>query len=153
MLDRALLWRIFDEVQHFSFPDNIFRRVKNAYQDLGDRCRLPEGENPVENTPLIVTVSDAKFHIDVLLEDYGMEDDGNRTGGGGARLSRPHRVDSEQLRHINTLLVGSRRDGSDLRSEFTIIHERHELLITVLNSNITHTMRNPVLRIQCHKDL
>ena len=41
---RALPWRTFDEVQHFSLPENIFRRVNNAYQDLRDRYRLPEGE-------------------------------------------------------------------------------------------------------------
>ena len=55
VLVRALLWIIFDEVQHFSFLDNIFRRVNNADQDLGYRCRLPERENPMENVPLIVT--------------------------------------------------------------------------------------------------
>ena len=55
VLGRALLWIIFDEVQHFSVPDNIFRRVNNAYQDLGYRFRLPERENPMENVPLIVT--------------------------------------------------------------------------------------------------
>ena len=95
MLGRALLWIIFDEVQHFSVPDNIFRRVNNAYQDLGYRFRLPERENPVEKVPLIVTGSDDEVHIDVLLEDDGMEDDRDLTGGGGARLSRPRRVDSD----------------------------------------------------------
>ena len=80
MLVRALLWRIFDEVQHFAVPDSIFRRVKNAYKDLEDRCRLPEVENPVEKFPLIVTGSDAEAHIDVFLEDDDMEDDGNPTG-------------------------------------------------------------------------
>ena len=108
MLDRALLWRIFYEVQHFSVPDNIFRRVKNAYQDLGDRCRLPEGENLVGKVPLIVTGSDDEVHIDVLLEDYGMEDDGNLTGGDGDRLLRPYQVDRKKLIHMSTLLVSLR---------------------------------------------
>ena len=43
----------------------------------------------MEKVPLIVTGSDAEVHIDVLLEDDDMEDDGNPTGGGGARLLRP----------------------------------------------------------------
>ena len=47
VLGRALLWTIFDEVKHFAVPDNIFRRVHNAYQDLEDRCRLPQVENSV----------------------------------------------------------------------------------------------------------
>ena len=94
-----------------------------------------------------------EVHIDVLLEDDGMEDDGNINSGGGACLLRPRRVDSEQLRHMNTLLVGLRRYGSYLRSEFARIHERHERLLTVLNRNITHMMRNPVRRIQRQQDL
>ena len=72
MLVRALLRRIFDEVQHVDVPDNIFRRVKNAYRDLRDRCRLPEGDNPVEKFPLIVTGSVVEVHFDVLLEDDSM---------------------------------------------------------------------------------
>ena len=88
-----------------------------------------------------------------MLEDDGMEDDGNTTDGGGARLSRTRRVDSEQLIHMNTLLVGLRRDGSYLRSQFVRIHERHELLLTVFNRNMTRTMRNFVRRIQCQQDL
>ena len=153
MLVRALLWRIFDEVKLFSVPEKIFRMVKNAYQDLGDRCRLPEGDNPVEKVPLIVTGSDAEVHIDVLLEDDGIEDDRNPTGGGGTRLLRPRQVDSEQLRHMKTLLVGLIRCISYLRSEFTKIHERHERLLTVLNRNITHMMRNTVHRMQRKQDL
>ena len=59
--------------------------------------RLPDEQNPVEKSTLIVTGSDSEVHIDVLLEDYGMEDDGNLTGRGDVRLLRPHRVDSKQL--------------------------------------------------------
>ena len=54
---------------------------------------------------------------------------------------------------MNTLLVELRRDSSYLRSEVSIIHERHEHLITVLNRNITHMMRYPVRRIQRQQDL
>ena len=43
----------------------------------------------MEKAPLIVNGSDAEVHIDVLIEDDGMEDDRNPTGGGGACLSRP----------------------------------------------------------------
>ena len=128
-------------------PISIFRRVKYAYQDLGDMCWLPEGDNTVEKVRLIVTCSDPEVHIDVLLEDDNMEYDRNPTGEGGARLSLPRRVDSNKLRHINTILVGLRQDGSYLMSEFERIHERHEQLITVVNRNITHMMRNIVCRI------
>ena len=53
---------------------------------------------------------------------------------------------------MKTLLVGLRRDGLYLRLEFAIIHEIHEKLLTVLNRNITHMMRNPVRRIQFQQD-
>ena len=86
--------------------------MNNAYRDLGDRCRLPEGENPAEKIPLIVTGSDAEVHIYVLIEYDGMEDDGNPTDEGVACLSHPRQVDREQLRHMNTILVGLRQDGS-----------------------------------------
>ena len=88
-----------------------------------------------------------------MLEDNGMEDDENTTGGGGAHLLRPRRVDREKLRHMNTLMVGLRQDGLDLRSEFSRIHDRYELLLTVLNRNITHMMINPVRRIHRQQDL
>ena len=50
----------------------------------------------MEKVPLIVTRSYAEVHIDVLLEDDGMEDYRNLTVGGGACLLRPRRVDSEK---------------------------------------------------------
>ena len=115
--------------------------------------RIPEGDNPMKKATLIVTGSDAEVHIDVLLEDYGMEDDGNLTGEDGDRLLRPYQVDRKKLIHMSTLLVSLRRYGSDLRSEFARTHKRHEQLLTVLNTNITHMMRNPVNIIQRQKDL
>ena len=54
---------------------------------------------------------------------------------------------------MNNLVVELRRDSSYLRSEFSIVNERHEQLITVLNKNITHMMRDPVHRIQRQKYL
>ena len=54
---------------------------------------------------------------------------------------------------MNTLLVGLILYGSDIRSESSITHEIHELLLTVLNRNITHMMINPVCRIQLQQDL
>ena len=91
--------------------------------------------------------------IDVLLEDDDMGDGRNRTGRRGAHLLCSCRFDSHQLRHMNTLLVGLRQDGSYSRSEFPIIHEIHEQLLTVVNRNITHMMRNPLHRIHLQQDI
>ena len=101
----------------------------------------------MEKSTLIVTGSDSEVHIDVLLEDYGMEDDGNLTVGVGDCILLPRRVDSKQFINMNTLLVILRQDVSYIWSEFARIYERHEQLITVFNRNINYVMRNPVHRI------
>lgn len=103
----------------------------------GNRCTLSEGENPVEKVPLIVTGTDAEVHIEVLIEDDI-----------GADGTRPRRLDIDQLRHMNTLLVNLRRDNADLRGEVARIHERYEQLLKTMNRNLIHLMRNPVLRLQ-----
>ena len=107
----------------------------------------------MEKATLIVTGSYAEVQIDVLLEEDGIEDDGNLTGRGGDCLLRPCRVDINKLIKMNTILVIFIRDGSDLRSEFLRIHERHEKLLTALNRNITHMMRKTVHIIQRQKEL
>ena len=67
----------------------------------------------MKKVSLIVTGSDEEVHIDLFLEDEDTENDGNPTGGVGACISRPHRVNRDQFRHMNTLLVGLRQDGSE----------------------------------------
>ena len=101
----------------------------------------------MEKVPMIVTGLDVEYQIDVLIEYDDLEDGRNPTGRRGASLLFPCQVDSHQLRHMNTLLVGLRQDDSYLRSEFPIIHERNDKLLTVVNRNITHMMRILVHRI------
>ena len=142
VLGRALLWTVFDENRTLIVPVSISSRVRNAYRDLGSRCTIPPGENPVQKVPLIVTGSDAEVHIDVLLEDDDVQQ------GQGVMNARPRRLDNEQLRHMNNLLIGLRRDNADLRAEIARIHERHERLLTRVNRNVTHLLRNPARRMQ-----
>ena len=73
--------------------------------------RIPEGENPMKKATLIVDGSYVEVHIDVLLEDDGMEDEGNLTGKVDVRLFRLHQVDSKKLIHMSTLLVNLRQYG------------------------------------------
>ena len=141
VLGRALLWRVFDEEQQALVPAIICTRVKNSYRDIGNRCRLPDGENPVEKVPLIITGTDAELHIEVLIDD-----DMDHTEANG---TRPRRLDVEQMRHMNTLLVNLRRDNTELRAEVARIHERHERLLMTMNRNLIHLMRNPLVgRVQ-----
>ena len=77
---------------------------------------IPHEYNQVGKSTLIVTGSYAEVQIDVLLEEDGIEDDGNLPGRGGDCLLRLCRVDSKQLIKMNNLLVIFIRYGSDLRS-------------------------------------
>ena len=138
VLGRALLWRVFDDNESLVVPPHICHRVKSAYQDLGDRCQLVAGENPVERDPLVVTGSDAEVHIDLLLDD-----DNNLVTG-----AAPRRIDSEQMMHMNSLMIGLRKDNAELRAENSRNAERQERNVTVMNRNIMHLMRNPVTRLQ-----
>ena len=138
VLGRALLWRVFNEDEARFVPDDICQRIKGAYRDLGERCQVPSGENPVEKVPLIVTGSDAEVHIDMLLDD-----DNNPYAG-----AAPRRIDAEQMMHMNSLLMGLRRDNSALHAEFTRYNERLERRLAVMNRNMIHMMRSPVRRGQ-----
>ena len=132
------MWRVFNEDESRFVPDDICQRIKDAYRDLGGRCQVPPGENPVEKIPLIISGSDAEVHIDMLLDD-----DNNPVAG-----AAPRRIDAEQMMHMNSLLMGLRRDNSALRAEFTRYNERQERKLAVMNRNIIHMMRNPVRRGQ-----
>jgi hypothetical protein len=140
VLGRGLLWRIFDTEQCNAVPVDISTRVKNARNNLGDRCQLLEGENPVQKVPITVTGHDAVVYIDMLLED-----DGNGNAVPVAGQQEPRRIDTEQLRHMNTLLLNLRRDIADVRTDVTRVYERGERNFNVVNRNVRHFMRNPLL--------
>lgn len=139
VLGRALLWRVFDEVESRVVPTAIVERVKNAYADLGQRNTLQGGENPVEKVPIIVTGFDAQVHIDLLIDD-----DINNAVAGGA----PRRIEAEQMRHMNSQLMALRRDFTELRAEFARLAERQEQRSNVMSRNIIHLMRSPVLTLR-----
>lgn len=92
----------------------------------------------MEKVALIVSGVDAEVHIDMLVDD-----DSNPMPGGS-----PRRVDNEQMRHMNSLLIGMRKDNQDLRSELARVHERSNSRLNVINRNVIHLLRNPVRRYQ-----
>ena len=138
VLGRALLWRIFDDADTHVAPLQIRDRVKQAYRDLGDRRLLPEGENPVEKLPLMVTGADAQVFIELLLTN----DDEFNEGDANGRMGRPPGQRDQQMLFMNSHLIGLRRDNAQLRVEMqrtTVLHERQ---LAVLNRNIRQLMRN-----------
>lgn len=143
VLGRALLWRCFDETESIIVPDTIRNRVRAAYNDLGDTCQLMADENPIEKISIIVTGNDAQVFIDLLLED----DDGNNAVANQNRVGAgPRRIDDEQIRHMNSLMIGLRRDNEELQAELRRRSEIHERMLRQINRTVTHMMRNPLRR-------
>ena len=138
VLGRALLWRCFDESESITVPEAIKNRVKAAYNDLGHRCQLTANENPIEKAPIIVTGHDAQVFIDLLLDD---DDDENNNAE-----TRPRRIRDEQLRHMNSLMIGLRRDNAELQGELRRRSEIQERMLRQVNRNVTHIMRHPLRR-------
>ena len=83
-----------------------------------------------------MTGFDAQVHIDLLVDD-----ENNPVAAGEV----PRRIDAEQMRHMNSQLMSLRRDFTELRAEFARLAERQEQRSNVMNRNIIHLMRSPVL--------
>ena len=136
VLGRALLWRIFDRSEAHVVPATIRNRVKRAYRDLGERCRLLNEENPVEKVPLLVTGEDAMVFIDVLDDD----DDGDAGNRNGRRV-RPRRRTEEELRHLRSLVVGLKRDNANLKAGIDRLDARMSRKLTIMGENVGHLRR------------
>ena len=133
------MWRNFDEDELVVVPAAIEDRVKAAYRDLGARCHLPAGENPVIKHPLMVTGDDAQVFIDLLLADD--DGDGNDGAGADGRRVRPRRME-QQMRYMNSLIIGLRRDNADLQ---LAMERNYALLVgkmSTMNRNCTQAMRS-----------
>ena len=109
VLGRALLWRIFDDADSHVAPLQITDHVKHAYRDLGARWLLPDGENPVEKLPLMVTGADAQVFIELLLSN---DDDNLNDNDANGRMARPRQ--DQQMQYMNSHLIGLRRNNAHL---------------------------------------
>ena len=83
VLGRAVLWKVFaaahdDEGSEHCVPAGLGSRVLAAYEDIGDRCTLRRGENPVARLPLGVTGVDSQLIVDVIMTDGDGDADGGR---------------------------------------------------------------------------
>ena len=143
VLGRALLWRCFDEKESIVVPDIIRNRVRAAYNALGDVCQLTADENPIEKVSIIVTGNEAQVFIDLLLEDdNGNNDVVNQSRAGAG----PRRIDDEQIRHMNSLMLGLRRDNAELLAELRRRSDINERMLRQVNRSVTHMTRNPLRR-------
>jgi hypothetical protein len=140
VLGRSLLWRIFDEnptgsvtAKHGVVPRCIAQRVLEAYKDIGDRCSLGVGVNPVAKQPLFVS----HFENDIYLS-IETDDDGNDNGECGRKLRRKLHDDQmhQQYKQLLSMNVELNKKVDNLttqisRNEVTRKRDHH-----VMNENI-----------------
>ena len=63
---RASLWKIFDTCGS-KLPAATTNQVKTAHNNIGTRCNVQAGENPVRKAPIGVTGADAELIIEELI--------------------------------------------------------------------------------------
>jgi hypothetical protein len=93
----------------------IAARVKLTYRDIGARCLLPDGQNPVEKLPYLF--------IELLLANDDDDLDGGDAKGWIIRQRR-----DQHMHFMNSHLIGLRRDNAQLRvaemQRTSALHER-----------------------------
>lgn len=100
VLARALLWALFDETQALRIPEPRRQQMMHAYNSLGERNRVPAGENPVQRKALVIVGQDAEVVIDFVDADINGNDGGAAVAS--ARNNQEVRLLSShvlQLRH------------------------------------------------------
>ena len=105
-----MLWKIFHE-SSTSVPPRIRSRVLAAYNDLGDRSYLGEGDNPVHKVPLGVAGVDAEL----VIEEIMGSDIGGEAADGDLRVCQG--MERQEVRLLSSQLMHLRRKLSDTRAE------------------------------------
>ena len=136
VLGRALLWRCMDVSESIVVPEGIKARVRTAFTELAHRNHVSSEENPVVKVDMIVTGHDARVFIDFNEEE---DDISQRNIAGTVR-----RIDHEQIRLTNSLLVGLRKDNQELRVELKRRHEIQEISNKKIIRSVNHIMMNPI---------
>ena len=143
VLGRALLWRIFEIDESTIVPLQMLLRVKCAYRELGAACELDEGENLVIKVPLMVTGDDAMVYIDSIFADDDCE--GANVSSAEIR-TRQRLVDRQEIRHMNNLLGGMKREITDLKLQNERLAQQHQKQMTYMNKKLAHIMKHPLQR-------
>lgn len=133
---RAVLWRVFD-AGSAPVPPQISNRVMTAYQGLGDRNTLAEGDNPVRKAPLGVAGIDAELILEEIL--VGGDGGGGGGGGGGGDARVMHGMQREEVRLLSSQVMHLRRELADAHAE----QVRRD---TILRSSLTR-MNNNIARL------
>ena len=149
---RALLWKVFaasvSEKNSHCIPGSTFERVMQAFNDLGDRCNLAAGENPVARLPLGVTGVDATLIVDVIMT--GDRDGGGDDGGGGGRNGDwrvTGALDRQEVRLLGSQILHLRRDFSDLREEVGRGAYINRAAFGRLTKNVGRLAASPAMRL------
>lgn len=130
VLGKALLWKVFEDRNNY-VPSEISQRIRRAYNELGERCTLQAGENPVQKVPLVVYKGENDYAV-VIEEELTPEQGGNQA----ERAST-----TEQLRFANSQIMQLRRNQNESRNEIARNEARNVKRTKILNENIRAVMR------------
>lgn len=110
VLGRAVLWALFDPIQRRRIPEHRRQQMLLAYQGLGDRNTLPEGENPVQRKALVVVGHDAEVVMDLVSDEIG-------NGSSGTSLSLTLAQRNQEVRLLSSQVLQLRHEQIDTRAE------------------------------------
>ena len=120
VLSLPLLFACFDLQLKSSVPNNLFKRIKDAYSLLNST--LPEDVNPVQRILLNVYRISENLHVDELLDNNTIPNDGNNTNNTGN--SNNNQQNSNTL---NALMVQNMQIKQQIATQ-------HDETTTVINN-------------------
>jgi len=140
VLGRALLWKIFSEGAQY-LPQSIVSRVRTAYNDIGDRCTLEAGDNPVRKAPIGVTGADAELVVEELLNLAPEGGDPPANSNQDPRVRRS--LEGQETRILSSQVVHLRREFADFRAEGARRDQQVMYRLTQINRNVQRVAAAP----------
>ena len=121
-------------------PEELANRTMRAHRDIGDRCTLEEGENPVMKRPLGVTGTDSELTCDILMA----EDAGEVASGGDARVRAG--TERQEVRLVASQVMHLRRELADTRQEVARCQQANKVVLARMNRNLARLAGAPARR-------
>ena len=152
VLGKAILWCVFAPEGDGELPGWLYDRIKVAYEALPNK--LPDGTNPVNRVPIVITGHDGEVHCDEIVDvEAGGEAGVNGAAGlvqgdaarrvQGAFVDRPLR---DQLLAVHSQLMTQRQSQQSLRNMLEQLRIENQRQYQVLLSNLRRIVANPTRR-------
>ena len=154
VLAPAVLWAAFDDSMEACMPHTLRDRIQAAYNSLENR--LPDGQNPVQRIPIIVTGHDDQVFITEVFPDEDVDGGGNGAGNIAANVEAGGGRD-DLLRAVHAQVGIQRREGHtrgetilsrlDQLREYTVqMDQRQNLQMNRMHRSIHRIALQPVQR-------